>query len=95
MLCLNEHTATAFQIPASNDWLRRQQALAIPVLPPTTSEACQYFFTKIREYAALVSADSQGKINYELFSQDWGQPTDGKDHHYITVEVLSAYVGED
>ena len=49
----NEHIATAFQIPASDDWLRCQQALALPVLPPTTYEACQYFFTKIREYVAL------------------------------------------
>ena len=63
MQLYNEHTATAFQIPASDDWLRCQQALALPVLPPTTYEACQYFFTKIREYAALANADSKGKIN--------------------------------
>jgi hypothetical protein len=70
MQLYNEHTATAFQIPASDDWLRCQQALAPPVLPPTTSKACQYFFTKIREYAALTCADSKGKVNYELFAQD-------------------------
>jgi len=87
----NEHTATGFQIPASDDWLRCQQALALPVLPPTTSEASQYFLTKIREYAALASIASKEKINHELFSQDWNQPVDGKDHYYVTVEVLSAY----
>ena len=92
MQLYNEHTATAFQILASDDWLRCQQALALPVLPPTTFEACQYFFTKIREYAALASADSKGKINYELFAQDWNQPADGKDHYDVTVEVLFAYV---
>ena len=86
----NEHTATAFQIPASDDWLRCQQALALPVLPPTTSEACQYFFTKIREYA-LASADGKCKINYDLFAQDWNQSTDGRDCYYVIAEVLSAY----
>ena len=49
------------------------------------------FLYKIRKYAALASADSKGKINYELFAQDCNQPADGKNHYYVTVEVLSAY----
>jgi hypothetical protein len=87
----NENTATTFQIPASDDWLRHWQALALPVLPPTTPEAQQYFFVKIKEYAALASTDGKGKIDYQLFSRDWNQSADGKDHYYATAEVLSAY----
>jgi len=52
----------------------------------------QYFYTNIREYAALASADGKGKINYELLAQDWNQSADGKDCYYVTAEVLSAYV---
>jgi hypothetical protein len=87
----NENTAAAFQIPASDDWLRRRQALALPVLPPTTPEARRYFFVKIKEYAALASADGKGKIDYQLFARDWNQSADGKDRYYVTAEVLSAY----
>jgi hypothetical protein len=61
------------------------------VLPLTTPEAQQYFFVKIKEYSALASTDGKGKIDYQLFSRDWNQSADGKDHYYATAEVLSAY----
>jgi hypothetical protein len=61
------------------------------VLPPTTTEAQQYFFVKIKEYTALASTDGKGKIDYQLFSWDWNQSADGKDCYYATAEDLSAY----
>jgi len=39
--------ATTFKLNSSDDWLRKQQGLALPVLPPTTPEARQYFFKKV------------------------------------------------
>ena len=42
----NDHTAE-FQISSTDDWLRCCQGLALPVLPPTTLEARQYFFVKV------------------------------------------------
>ena len=70
MQLYNEHTATAFQIPASDDWLRCQQALALPVLPPTTSEACQYFFTKLGNMLLLQVLIVNGDGQCQFGNQD-------------------------
>jgi hypothetical protein len=35
----NYHTVAEFQISSTDNWLRRRQGLALPVLPPTTLEA--------------------------------------------------------
>jgi hypothetical protein len=61
------------------------------VLPPTTLEAHQYFFTKIREHTALATANGRGRLDYEAFAREWNQSANGKDRFYITTEVLSAY----
>jgi hypothetical protein len=87
----NEQTAALVQISSTYDWLWCRQGLALPVLPPTTLEACQYFFTKIREYTALATANGRGRLDYEGFAREWNQSADGKDQFYITTEVLSAY----
>src|SRR6202790_2637304 len=87
----NEQPAAEFQISTSYDWLQCQQGLALPVLPPTTLEACQYFFTKVHEHTALATANGRGKLDYEAFAHEWNQSADGKDQFYITAEVLSAY----
>jgi hypothetical protein len=42
-------------------------------------------------YGCTTSADGKGKINYELFAQDWRQSADGKVHYYVTADVLSAH----
>jgi hypothetical protein len=88
----NEQTATLFVVSHSDDWLHHKQGLALPAIPPTTSEAHQYFFIKIREYyAAAASASGHGKPDYEAFAREWNQSANGKDRHYVTTEVLSAY----
>ena len=87
----NEQTAALFDVSTSDDWLCRKQGLALPAIPPTTSEARQYFFVKIREYAAAASASGQGTPDYEAFAREWNQTADGKERYYVTTEVLSAY----
>jgi hypothetical protein len=87
----NEQTAALFVVSHSDDWLRRKQGLALPAIPPTTSEARRYFFVKIREYAAAASANGHGKPDYEAFAREWNQSANGKDRYYVTTEVLSAY----
>lgn len=87
----SENAANAFKLSANDDWLRQRQGLALPVLPPTTPEARQYFFTKIHEYAMLASGNDKSKINYEIFAQDWNQSADGRTRYYVTTEVLAAY----
>ena len=87
----NDHTAAEFQISSTDDWLWPCQGLALPVLPPTTLEACWYFFVKVWEYAALAIAQGKGKLDYKAFTHEWNQSADGKDQFYITSEVLATY----
>ncbi|KAF8074039.1 hypothetical protein FPV67DRAFT_1650749 [Lyophyllum atratum] len=91
MDCYNEQAASSFKLNASDDWLRRRQGLALPALPPTTPEARQYFFTKVRHFAALASASGKGRIDYEAFAQEWNRTADGKYRFYVTTDVLVAY----
>ena len=43
----NDHTAAVFQTSPTDDWLQCHQGLALPVFPPTTLEAHQYFFVEV------------------------------------------------
>jgi hypothetical protein len=83
--------ATTFKLNPSDDWLRKKQGLALPVLPPTTLEARKYFFRKVREYAALASSEGKRKVDYEAFAREWNKSADGKQRFYITTELLVAY----
>jgi hypothetical protein len=83
--------AEQYPLNSSDDWLRKRQGLALPVLPPTTSEARKYFFSKIREFSAAACADGKRNVNFEAFAKEWNQTADGKRRFYITVEVLLAY----
>jgi hypothetical protein len=78
-------------INSSDDWLRRRQGLALPVIPPTTPEARRFFFSEIAKYAATASNEGKNKINYIAFAQDWNRSADGKFRFYVTPEVLAAY----
>jgi len=75
----------------SDDWLRKQQGLALPILPPTTLEARKYFFSQICNFAEEVSSNGKQKINFETFACQWNTTTDGKECFYVTVEVLVSY----
>jgi hypothetical protein len=85
------HAAATYKLHSNDDWLRRRQGLALPALPPTTTEARQYFFTKIREFSTLASDAGKSKIEYGKFAQEWNRSADGITRFYITTEVLSAY----
>jgi hypothetical protein len=87
----NEHAAITYKLSSNDDWLRRRQGLALPALPPTTSEARQYFFSTIRTFTTLASTTGKQKIDYELFAQEWNRSADGTTRFYITTEVLRAY----
>jgi hypothetical protein len=87
----DEQAAATLKVSASDNWLQCQQGLALPALPPTTPEAQQYFFVKICEYAASATANGKSRLDYTAFAQDWNQSADGKDHFYITTEVLASY----
>jgi len=75
----------------TSDWLQHHQGLALPVLPTTTLETCQYFFVKMREYAAQATTQGKGKLDYEAFVHEWNQSANEKDQLYITTEVLATY----
>jgi hypothetical protein len=86
-----ESAARTFKLNSNDDWLRKRQGLALPALPPTTLEARKYFFTKIREFSEVATADKKKKVNFEAFAQEWNRTADGKERFYVTFEVLSAY----
>lgn len=87
----SESAASAFKLNHNDDWLRKRQGLALPALPPTTPEARQYYFSKIRDFSVQASTDNKKHVNYEAFAQEWNRTADGKERFYVTFEVLSAY----
>ncbi|KAJ2920858.1 hypothetical protein H1R20_g16236, partial [Candolleomyces eurysporus] len=93
--CMESHSeatcAKFAKLNASDDWLRKRQGLALPVIPPTTLVARKYFFSKLHSFSEAAVASGRKKIDFEAFSQEWNRTADGKDRFYITPEVLSAY----
>ena len=87
----SEEAAKIYPLNKNDDWLRKRQGLALPILPPTTSEARKFFFTQVRRFADEASLNGKQKINFETFAQEWNQTADGMERFYITVEVLSDY----
>lgn len=84
--------ATAqYPLNSPDDWLRKRQGLALPVLPPTTPEARKYFFSKIREFSEAASMNNKKTVNFEAFAKEWNRTANGEDRFYVTVEVLAAY----
>ena len=58
--------ATTFKLNPSDDWLCKKQGLALPVLPPTTSEAQQYIFLKCRIMQHWRAVKENGKLTTRL-----------------------------
>ena len=56
------------KLNTSDDWLRRRQGLALPVLPPTTPEARRFFFAEIVKYAVAAGHEGKKNIDYVKFS---------------------------
>jgi hypothetical protein len=56
-----ESAVQTFKLNHNDNWLRKHQGLALPSLPPTTPEARKYFFTKIREFSEVATADKKKK----------------------------------
>ncbi|PBK83312.1 hypothetical protein ARMGADRAFT_1089425 [Armillaria gallica] len=82
---------SSLKLNENNEWLRRRQGLALPVLPPTTPEARKYFFTNIREYLVVSSRDGKVNVDHESFARKWNQTADGRSRFYITTEILASY----
>lgn len=74
-----------------DNWLHKQQGLALPALPPTTSKVCKYFFEQIWKHAESASAKGRQTIDYKVFAQEWNETADGKYWFYVTVEILAGY----
>jgi hypothetical protein len=85
------HSAARFPLNSNNDWLRKHQKLALPILPPTTPPARRFFFSKIRDYTHQASEANQNSINFIAFAREWNQTADGKVRFYITADLLSTY----
>ncbi|KAJ7482500.1 hypothetical protein FB451DRAFT_1170367 [Mycena latifolia] len=83
--------ASKFKINSSDDWLRRRQGLALPILPPTTVDARKYFFVQIRKFAVLASSTGGKKVDFESFAKEWNHSADGKTRYHVTADVLSSY----
>lgn len=81
----------AFKLQSEgDDWLQKRQGLALPALPPTSSEARNYCFTQVWKYGA----NGRQTINFEAFARKRNQRADGKDRFCNMVEVLSGYANK-
>ncbi|KAJ6616822.1 hypothetical protein B0H10DRAFT_2219161 [Mycena sp. CBHHK59/15] len=78
MASYSDEAASKFELNSSEDWLRRRQGVALPILPPTTLDARKYFFTEIRKFAALASSTGKKRIDFEAFAREWNGSADGK-----------------
>ncbi|KAJ7588232.1 hypothetical protein C8J56DRAFT_1080162 [Mycena floridula] len=86
-----EDAAMRFKLNSNDDWLRRRQGLALPIMPPTTPSARQFFFANISKYAIRASEEGKRGIDLQAFAKDWNGSADGKDRFYVTTEVLATY----
>jgi len=92
MECYSKTACTRFPLKSqSDDWLCKQQGLALPILPPTTLEARKYFFSQICNFAQEASSNGKQKVDFETFTCQWNITADGKECFYVSVEVLSSY----
>jgi hypothetical protein len=91
MEAYSPESAKVYPLNKNDDWLRKRQGLALPVLPPTTTEARKFFFSQIHRFANDASLNGKQKIDFQTFAQEWNQSADGKERFYITMEVLSSY----
>jgi hypothetical protein len=87
----DDTAAVKFKLSSNNDWLRRRQAVALPILPPNSPEARKYFFSHIDTFVAKASANGKRRIDYNDFAKEWNRSADGKYRYYVTPDVLSAY----
>jgi hypothetical protein len=79
-------------LKGTNDWLRQRQGVALPILPPSTREAREYFFKKNRGLATVAAHDGRRTVDYAAFAREWNRSADGKTRHYVTTsEVLTYY----
>ncbi|KAJ6558917.1 hypothetical protein B0H10DRAFT_1967203 [Mycena sp. CBHHK59/15] len=79
----DENNAKKFKLNSNNDWLRRRQGLALPILPPTTPEGRKYFFSKIGDFAWNGMAD--GKTRFYVtadvlaaYSKSWDKTNNSR-----------------
>ncbi|KAF8133169.1 hypothetical protein K438DRAFT_1787686 [Mycena galopus ATCC 62051] len=89
MASYSPDAASKFELNTSDDWLRRRQGVALPILPPITLDARKHFFTGIRKFAGQASTAGKKKIDFEAFAREWNSSADGKTRYYVTGDVLT------
>ncbi|KAF5325696.1 hypothetical protein D9611_000435 [Ephemerocybe angulata] len=87
----NEARTKFNKLNANNDWLRKRENLALPVLPPTTLAAHKHFFDLVRTVTGEVAADGKKKVDFTAITQKWNATADGIERMYVTPEVMEAY----
>ncbi|KAK4700876.1 hypothetical protein P7C70_g5367, partial [Phenoliferia sp. Uapishka_3] len=91
MRAYDDTSTPRVKLNSSNDWLRRRQGVALPILPPSTVAARQFYFKKLPTFFSAKT--SGGKLTFKLeeFAVSWNHTADGVERVYITPELLSAY----
>jgi hypothetical protein len=79
-------------VPLENpdlEWLRRKQNVLFPILPITSQEARQRFFTWIPKY---ISQNTSMIDACRKFAIDWNNEADGKRFFYISMDLIKAFI---
>ncbi|KAK7025856.1 hypothetical protein R3P38DRAFT_3531780 [Favolaschia claudopus] len=87
----NKDAVEKFKLTGNNDWLRRRQGVALPIVHPTSPEARTYYFANVGDFVIEASASGQRKISNENFARRWNSTADGKTRFFITADILAAF----
>ncbi|KAK6972283.1 hypothetical protein R3P38DRAFT_2812412 [Favolaschia claudopus] len=87
----DENAVERFKLNGNNDWLRRCQGVALPIVPPTTPEARKYYFANVGDFVVEASISGKRKIGHESFANRWNSTADGKTRFYVSADLLAAF----
>ncbi|KAK6988809.1 hypothetical protein R3P38DRAFT_3228414 [Favolaschia claudopus] len=87
----DENAVERFKLNGNNDWLRRRQGVALPIVPPTTPEARKYYFANVGDFVVEASISGRRKISHESFANRWNSTADGKTRFYVSADLLAAF----
>ncbi|KAK4699673.1 hypothetical protein P7C70_g6585, partial [Phenoliferia sp. Uapishka_3] len=83
--------ATRVKMNSSNEWLRRRQGVALPVMPPSSLAARKFYFAELPKYLTGKSSTGKSTFKLEEFARNWNSSAEGIQRVYITPELLSSY----
>ncbi|KAK7002121.1 hypothetical protein R3P38DRAFT_3215931 [Favolaschia claudopus] len=87
----DENAVERFKLNGNNDWLRRRQGVALPIVPPTTPEARKYYFANVGDFVVEASVSGKRKISHENFANRWNSTADGKTRFYVSADLLASF----